>query len=765
MEWVEAEAPSTEVALATVKDKREDWMNEEDFVSTVSKEDMKSGSSRMRKKEIDDEKRAQEKKIQDQRELNPYWKNNGKGLPEEETNASNSSLPSTSVGDGGYSWLKKAYLRIKERAQEEGRSMEEIAVERWGSLDKLLSMIKEAESRLKSNSSKYSDSYERRHEDGNKDTRNVKFRAPSDDKSNQSSSPERSMKYQKPKHDSKSRHKSNYFSSSRSSKTDKVRSDSVERTKYSSHNSFNRNSEERFQEERIISSDRPAWKKPGYGNEASKERKRHDGNAEKKEIKYSSGREPHQPVWKKPKSANETYSSYQREQVPAWKKPKPVTETDSPSREPQIPTLMKPKSLDETEALKKKKNYESEEMARCENSPQSDDRPVTYTDDDLNHLAANYLRAELNGDLVTASKFKKQLEEARHLVANNTNKCVRAKRQVEVMLTKLDSRGFARPVRLSHQEYPKFKDKKSNKYFDDTSKYSLKQMFERERLTTTEDNLEMFLDVAAECKEDSEVDNEQGYVSKKVTQKMDHSRQEERDIGKAIRQHQRLNAALEKCEYCLDQPSMKRYVLVDIRDQIYLCLPSYQSLVENHCLIVPKQHVSSFLALDEDVWTEVEHMKYQLRKWFRTQEKNVIFIETSMNFRYCPHAVLECIPVPEEEGDMAPFYFKKAIQESEVEWAHNQKLVDLTKKGLRRSIPKGLPYFYVEFDKSVHAGYAHVIEDEKQFPRNFGKEIIGGMLDIDSNILRKNKKEDALKKSSEVAKFEKLWNEFVSKNM
>lgn len=71
-------------------------------------------------------------KIYRERELNPHLKNEGTGLPEVETKVEALSLPSTSVGDGGYSWLKKAYYRIQEQAQSEGRSMEEVAVERWG---------------------------------------------------------------------------------------------------------------------------------------------------------------------------------------------------------------------------------------------------------------------------------------------------------------------------------------------------------------------------------------------------------------------------------------------------------------------------------------------------------------------------------------------------------------------------------------------------------------------------------------------------------
>ena len=62
---------------------------------------------------------------------------------------------------------------------------------------------------------------------------------------------------------------------------------------------------------------------------------------------------------------------------------------------------------------------------------------------------------------------------------------------------------------------------------------------------------------------------------------------------------------------------------------------------------------------------------------------------------------------------------QKAIQESEKEWSQNKKLVDLSKKDIRHSIPKGFPYFSVNF--GLQDGFAHVIEDEQSFPWYFGK--------------------------------------------
>jgi hypothetical protein len=45
--------------------------------------------------------------------------------------------------------------------------------------------------------------------------------------------------------------------------------------------------------------------------------------------------------------------------------------------------------------------------------------------------------------------------------------------------------------------------------------------------------------------------------------------------------------------------------------------------------------------------------------------------------------------------------------------------VDLSGKDVRRAVPKGLPYFAVDF--GLDPGFAHVIEDEKMFSKNFAQ--------------------------------------------
>ena len=62
-------------------------------------------------------------------------------------------------------------------------------------------------------------------------------------------------------------------------------------------------------------------------------------------------------------------------------------------------------------------------------------------------------------------------------------------------------------------------------------------------------------------------------------------------------------------------------------------------------------------------------------------------------------------------------YFKKALSECENEWDAQNKAIIATKgvKKLASKIPRHMPYFSVDF--GIGGGFAHVIEDERKFPK------------------------------------------------
>ncbi|KFW80021.1 CWF19-like 2, partial [Manacus vitellinus] len=79
-----------------------------------------------------------------ERELNPYWKDGGTGLPPEKDEEA-SVKKVTVVEDAGLSWLRKSYQRMKEQAEREKRNFEEIVAERYGSVEIFQSRLEEAE--------------------------------------------------------------------------------------------------------------------------------------------------------------------------------------------------------------------------------------------------------------------------------------------------------------------------------------------------------------------------------------------------------------------------------------------------------------------------------------------------------------------------------------------------------------------------------------------------------------------------------------------
>uniref|UniRef100_A0A2K5Z369 CWF19-like protein 2 n=1 Tax=Mandrillus leucophaeus TaxID=9568 RepID=A0A2K5Z369_MANLE len=234
--------------------------------------------------------------------------------------------------------------------------------------------------------------------------------------------------------------------------------------------------------------------------------------------------------------------------------------------------------------------------------------------------------------------------------------------------------------------------------------------------------------------------------------------EEENQRKKAIAEHRSLAAQMEKCLYCFDSSQFPKHLIVAIGVKVYLCLPNVRSLTEGHCLIVPLQHHRAATLLDEDIWEEVQMFRKSLVKMFEDKGLDCIFLETNMGMKKQYHMVYECIPLPKEVGDMAPIYFKKAIMESDEEWSMNKKLIDLSSKDIRKSVPRGLPYFSVDF--GLHGGFAHVIEDQHKFPHYFGKEIIGGMLDIEPRLWRKGIRESFEDQRKKALQFAQWWKPY-----
>ena len=367
------------------------------------------------------------------------------------------------------------------------------------------------------------------------------------------------------------------------------------------------------------------------------------------------------------------------------------------------------------------------------------------------------------------------------------------KEDQELVLTRVDREGNVWPVdrpadepaggkrakkraKKTNERETHGEDGKRTRYFADDDKYSLKDLLQQEKMTSAKDQLNMFNSRAASKLNSAairgEAEGNDGdfavddvFVAKSGGKlaNVGGAGGNTFSLDKSIFQSKKIKAATENCQFCLDnEEKFLKHLMVSVSDKACLLLPANTSLVEGHCYIVPLNHVSAVTGVDEDVYEEMQKYRQCLVRMFdESEDLDCVFMESALRLDSHPHAVLECVPLERELGDVAPIYFKKAMMESDVEWAINKRIVELAKvpgNSIRRAVPKGMPYFHVDFGSN--AGFAHVVEDENLFKRNFGLEILGGMMDSDPFLWRKPPKEDFEAQMKKCVDFSNKWRPF-----
>lgn len=114
---------------------------------------------------------------------------------------------------------------------------------------------------------------------------------------------------------------------------------------------------------------------------------------------------------------------------------------------------------------------------------------------------------------------------------------------------------------------------------------------------------------------------------------------------------------------------------------------------------------------------------------FAAENKGVLFYETILSFRQQRHTYIECVPLPFEQFQDAPGYFRQSILSSESEWSQHKKLIDFSTRpgGFRRSLVPNMPYFMVQWDYKGEKGYGHVIEGIDDAAGRGADDDMGGM--------------------------------------
>lgn len=395
-------------------------------------------------------------------------------------------------------------------------------------------------------------------------------------------------------------------------------------------------------------------------------------------------------------------------------------------------------------------------------TPSPDEELVT--EGMINAVSAKLIKAELVGNKEKLKRLQQDLEDLRsRKKVQDSRKNVQdsqkshSREEKIVLLTKTDRFGRTMPAEIPSVNKGGGSAKgKSKKRFGDED-YSLRSLMEQERNMTANDTYEAVAKMASKFVRSNPDDIVDDVLDTNI--KSDPLVETEKMKQKLLLASRKMEETLEKCKFCINSNHFKKHLLIAMGINTYLSVPSYQSLTDGHCLIVPCEHTPCSLQMDENVLSEVKIFQKGLTRMFSDYGKDVVFTECYTSSTRRAHMFIDCIPISKEEGSMAPMYFKKAILESDREWAQNKKLIDTRQKGLVNSIPLGLPYFFVDFNNE--GGFAHVIEDSSLFPHYFAKEVIGGLIDTEPRLWLKPQHESFDQQRKKASNMVEMWKPYI----
>lgn len=707
----------------------EDEEEEKEYSSDDTSEDSDGVSNRKKNRELQENKRKEaglewmnlaperppapkvddalvlepEKPISNIKELNPYWKNDGKGLPTDTEKGGLSGggrgrlPPPPGIGDGGASWRMKALKRAQEQAAREGRKLDEVVEERWGSLASLVDSV--AIQRAA-------------HANAHMHAKRDRTRKTTDTPQAAERTKVEESKEGEDEDDRRIRTGSRDYLKDVKVKDNRMREPRVDR-KLSWRNSGGIRPEDtailkaavqtynKFENDgnflkRVPSS--PSQKESNTATHASTTIRTTTKIGTTKIVKDI---DPHDVKIGSSARVTTVSKSVTRVEVQG------ETGDAAPSR---IKSSHEVTNIASSESAHRVDSHHADGINNIKpvlagaDTGRKGEVSVQVQNLSSNQVAAKVMQLRLRGKHKEADELQKQSEAAVNATANAAANV--AREQSDDIEEKQSAPGPSQV--LARLEALGKKTLESRR---ESADKALAGLIGQHKMYKADDEYE--------------------YLGPLAEKKKKKSSQGARERP-SVQGFNRIQTQTERCQLCFDNVQRPKHLTMAIANHTYLTLPPRRPLVNGHCYIVPMQHEGATRNVDDDTWEELRNFKKCLVRMFGEQEKEVIFLETAMHLsRQKRHCLVECVPIPSTFAKDASLYFKKAIDEAESEWSqHNAKrLIDTRIKGLRSSVPINFPYFHVEF--GMNGGYAHVIDDESKFKPDFGRAVLEGMLEIE----------------------------------
>ncbi|KAL7811184.1 hypothetical protein V8C44DRAFT_330899 [Trichoderma aethiopicum] len=303
---------------------------------------------------------------------------------------------------------------------------------------------------------------------------------------------------------------------------------------------------------------------------------------------------------------------------------------------------------------------------------------------------------------------------------------------------------------------------------EENTDMTIEQMLQEERRTKGQAGGEG-LRLAERIAKDARFDNDLEYMDENAEKLAKRVHKSEVNLkNMAVGEFQKMNRILESCPLCHKEDKGLPPIapVVSLATRVFLTLPTEPEISEGGAVIVPIAHRNNLLECDDDEWEEIRNFMKSLTRMYHDQGREVIFYENAAAPHRHMHAAMMAVPIPYDQGAMAPAFFKEAFLTSDEEWSQHRKIIDTeakAKEGMgraafRRSIAKEMPYFHVWF--SLDGGLGHIVENADRWPKGdlFAREVLGGIVDADAHVIKKQGR--WAKVDARVDGFKRAWRKF-----
>ncbi|PHT73534.1 Zinc finger CCCH domain-containing protein 59 [Capsicum annuum] len=176
-----------------------------------------------------------------------------------------------------------------------------------------------------------------------------------------------------------------------------------------------------------------------------------------------------------------------------------------------------------------------------------------------------------------------------------------------------------------------------------------------------------------------------------------------------------------ECWFCLSSPNVESHLITSVGENYY-CALAKGPLLPDHVLILPIEHTPNTLSLPLECEKELDQLQSGLKAYFKKQGKETVFFEW-VNKRGT-HANLQVVPIPSSRASVVRDIFNMAAEKLGFKFT----MVKEGRPALRTQFDRNCGLFYVE----VPGGdiLLHVVEENENFPAQFGREVLAGLLNV-----------------------------------